>query len=107
MSSIAPPAVTQKILETGEFFNDERFHYLAVIWTENSQIYRSKLPCGDSLSLSFDDIGKLEAMPIPKEHIYPAWRENVTDVQIPLPVDAYIKPLGDSATTMVHQVRLT
>ena len=32
----------------------------------------------------------MEAMLIPKEHIYP-WCENVMEVQTPLPVDAYIK----------------
>ncbi|KIM43533.1 hypothetical protein M413DRAFT_25886 [Hebeloma cylindrosporum] len=81
-----------RILDKGECFNDEAlFEFLIVAWTDNSEFYISKLPQRDSPSLSLDDIDKLEAQPIPKEHMYPLWRVDITEVQTPLPSDVYIK----------------
>lgn len=42
-------------------------------------------------SISLDDIDKSEATIIPKEHMYPLWREDITEVQTPLPFDIFIK----------------
>jgi hypothetical protein len=90
MLSIAPSAVTRKVLQKEEVWGDEAFHHLAVVWTENSQIYIAEHP-GREPSFDDSDIDKIEGILIPKEHIYPAWRESITEGQRPLPLDTYIK----------------
>jgi len=54
---------------------------------ENSESYLSKFRRSliNSPSISLDDIDKLKATLIPKEHVYPLRREDVTEVQTLLP----------------------
>jgi len=73
MSSIASPAVTWKVFQKGEVWGEEGFPHLAIVWAENSQIYIAKHPDREP---SFDD-SDIKVL-IPKELIYPAWRENIT-----------------------------
>lgn len=99
MSSTTLPG---RILEKGECWSDEpdsHFDFLAIAWTENSEFYLSKLPCRNSPSISLDDIDKSKATLIPKEHVYPLWREDITEAQSPLPSEKYARVLSP---TMAH-----
>jgi hypothetical protein len=94
ISPVTPLAMPGRILEKGAVFGDgpeALFKFLAIAWTENSEFYLSKLPRRDSPSISLDDIDKQEATLIPKEHLFPLWREDITEVPTPLPSDIFIK----------------
>jgi hypothetical protein len=87
---VTPLAMPVRILEKGEYFGDEPealFDFLAIGWAENSEYYLSKLPRRDSPSISLDDIDKPGATPIPKGHLFPLLREDITEVQTLLPSD--------------------
>ena len=88
-----PPASPGRVLEKGERLGDDGLAILVVAWTANSEFYLSKLRRSliNSSSISLDDIDKLEAILIPREHVYPLWRKDVTEVQTPLPSDIFIK----------------
>jgi len=88
MSPMSPPASPGRVFEKGERLSDDALAFLVVTWTENLEFYLSKLrrSLRNSPSITLDDIDKLEATLIPKEHVYPLWREDITEVQTPLPL---------------------
>ena len=72
MALTAHPPKSRQLLARGQKFTLEyKFSHLALVWTENSQIYVTKLP-----NRQFDekDLNELEGTLIPKEIVYPLWR---------------------------------
>ena len=85
----AHPPKSRQLLARGEKFTVEyKFSHVALVWTENSQIYVTKLS-----NRQFDekDLNELEGKLIPKEIVYPPWRENITEAQLPSSPDIYTK----------------
>ena len=92
MVSTTPPAKSRQLHAKGEVWSEEGFSHLAVVWTENFQIYIAQYPGrGKAFDDNLNALNELEGTLIPKEYVYPAWRENITEVQTQSSLDIYIK----------------
>ncbi|PPQ84084.1 hypothetical protein CVT25_003604 [Psilocybe cyanescens] len=62
---------------------------LILIWTEDSQIFRAEIPNGSLL----DDkvLSNAVGERIPENHLFPPWRDTLTEAQQPLSPDVYVK----------------
>ncbi|KAF8969957.1 kinase-like domain-containing protein [Flammula alnicola] len=80
---------SRQLLARGDIFDDNGgFIHIALVWTENSQIYFTNLA-----SRQFDDnaLDEVDGKLIPKEAVYASWRESIREAKTPLPPDTYTK----------------
>ncbi|KAF8524440.1 kinase-like domain-containing protein, partial [Gautieria morchelliformis] len=62
------------------------FDFQSVLWEDNGQYYFVRHP-----EETFD-LGKLDKIPIPAEHLCPAWHPCLPVALDPIPEDSYVKP---------------
>lgn len=91
MTPTISPEKSRHLLARYEIWND-RFLYLAVAWREDSQIYTAHHTCRMA---SFDSnptaLNELEGTVIQHDLVYAAWREDITEVTMPLPRNTFVK----------------
>lgn len=91
MTPTISPEKSRHLLARYEIWND-RFLYLAVAWREDSQIYTAHHICRMA---SFDSnptaLNELEGTVIQHDLVYAAWREDITEVTMPLPRNTFVK----------------
>lgn len=85
--------MTRELICEGDAFEETPdgcvFDHVAICWKENGKYYRVQYP---DRSYRLDDL--LAPDPIPYAHIFPLWRDGLTEAPNPLPDGTYVKKVS-------------
>ena len=81
----------RQLQDSSELFKTMDDRILILVWTEDSQNFRAEIPNGSLLRLDDNVLNNAVGERIPENHLFPPWRDTLTEAQQHLSPDVYVK----------------